>query len=400
MKPKYHMLIFFSLAMLHSMAANFAHPITPTLIVNLQLPNYMFGLAFASMAFTNFLFSPFWGKMRDFFSARTLLLIGSIGYGFGQYAFSVAQTELSIVLARCLSGFFVGAIGVSTLIYIAETSPTDQTGQNLAKFSITQAIGGALGFFIGGAVGVYSIRITFLLQFFTLVTCGILFFIFLKDTEKKTMPAFKTGHFIKEINPLKSFLDCKFFMTPSFAVTFLVVTLAGLGTNAFDQNFNYYLKAQFGFSSIYNGVLKAVTGIITLVVVGTVCMWIMKQKSIKKATGIILACCGISIALMLAADSLLPFFAFGILFYSFNAMYTPLLQECMAREATDKNRNLVMGFYNATRSLGMIGGALLAGFIYNYGPRIPFFLSIGCFGLAALAMIWVAYRYEKTSEYL
>ena len=52
-------LIYYIIVALESLAANLAHPITPTLIQNLNLPDYMFGLMFAGMSITNFLFSPF-----------------------------------------------------------------------------------------------------------------------------------------------------------------------------------------------------------------------------------------------------------------------------------------------------------------------------------------------------
>jgi MFS transporter, DHA1 family, multidrug resistance protein len=56
---------FFSFMMMELIFANLAHPATPALIKNLNLPDYTFGAAFASMAFTNFLFSPFWGRLSD-----------------------------------------------------------------------------------------------------------------------------------------------------------------------------------------------------------------------------------------------------------------------------------------------------------------------------------------------
>ena len=56
---------FFIISAFQSLAANFAHPATPTLIQNLGLNDYMFGVAFAGMSLTNFLFSPFWGKISD-----------------------------------------------------------------------------------------------------------------------------------------------------------------------------------------------------------------------------------------------------------------------------------------------------------------------------------------------
>ena len=97
---------------LHSLAANFAHPVTPTIIKNLGLGDYMFGLAFAGMAGTSFLFSPFWGKLADYVQSRTILLIGNLGYAVGQILFSMGDSEWSIMLARFVSGFFVGGVNV------------------------------------------------------------------------------------------------------------------------------------------------------------------------------------------------------------------------------------------------------------------------------------------------
>ena len=54
---------FFTVLFVFNMAANFAHPVTPTIIKELGLNDYMFGMALAAMMVCNFLFSPFWGKI-------------------------------------------------------------------------------------------------------------------------------------------------------------------------------------------------------------------------------------------------------------------------------------------------------------------------------------------------
>lgn len=43
---KNKLLMFFIINGLFNLAANYAHPITPTVIKNLQLGDYMFGVAF------------------------------------------------------------------------------------------------------------------------------------------------------------------------------------------------------------------------------------------------------------------------------------------------------------------------------------------------------------------
>ncbi|MEG0290874.1 MAG: MFS transporter, partial [Erysipelotrichaceae bacterium] len=84
--------LFFLVVAIQSLGANFAHPITPTIIINLNLPDYMFGLAFAGMAFTNFLFSPFWGKISTYTGSRVIILICCICYGGGQAMFGLAKS--------------------------------------------------------------------------------------------------------------------------------------------------------------------------------------------------------------------------------------------------------------------------------------------------------------------
>lgn len=387
MKSDRNISIFLIISFLHYLAANFAHPITPTLIVNLNLREYMFGAAFAAMAFTNFLFSPFWGKMRDFFPARKLLGIGCVGYAFGQYLFSIMKTEATILFARCFSGIFVGAISVSALVYIIDMSQKNRTGENLTKFAIVQSVGAAFGYLIGGVIGVYSIKLTFILQSLSLASCGLLFVLLLKDNAVAEYQPLQTKVFIKEINPLKAFLDCRTFMNKNMALLFIAVVLANIGTNAFDQCFNYYLKDQFHFTSVYNGAMKAVTGTITLIVNGTICIWIIRHTRVKRATGLVLAGCAASIGMMLAVNHIIMFFVICVIFYAFNASYIPLLQDCAARCVAGNNGNAIMGFYNATKSLGMICGALIAGFIYNYGSDYPFLLAGVCFAAAAVIML-------------
>ena len=54
MKYKTRFLLFFVAMALFHLAANFAHPVTPTIIQELGLPDYMFGLMLAVMMIANF----------------------------------------------------------------------------------------------------------------------------------------------------------------------------------------------------------------------------------------------------------------------------------------------------------------------------------------------------------
>lgn len=389
---KYPMQLFFLVVALENLAANFAHPITPTLIKELQLPDYSFGMLFAGMAFTNFLFSPFWAKQVKRMGSRKVLGICCIGYGIGQACFAIMTTLPTIMCARLLSGFFVGGIMVSYLTYIIHQSTLENRGKLLALSATFTAVFAAFGYLVGGFVGVVSIPFTFALQSTTLVVSGILFYFFLLDdrevqVEKKSL--------WKEANPFQAFIDSRKFMNVSLALLFFVVFLTSTASTAYDQNFNYYIKDVFHFNSSYNGMLKAVVGFITLLANTTICMWILKRTNVKKSVIYILGMGGITLIMVTLLNDMIPFVIMNIIFFAVNAIYIPLLQDMCAKSGKESDSNMVMGFYNAMKSLGMIAGALFAGFIYAFGPLLAF-LYAGIFFLVAMVLAALYNRRMKT----
>ncbi len=394
---KYHLYLFFFVVALESLAANFAHPITPTLIKNLNLPDYSFGMLYAGMAFTNFLFSPFWAKQVTRMGSRKVLGICCSGYGIGQALFAIMKTLPTIMIARFVSGFFVGGIMVSFLTYIIHTSTVEQRGRYLALSATFTTVFSAFGYLIGGFTGVVSIPLTFAMQSGVLVLCGIFFIIFLQDDKEDVVAS---GNPWRDANPFQAFFDAKQFMTISFAILFFAVFLASTATTAYDQNFNYFIKDQFHFNSSYNGILKAIVGFISLLVNTTICVWLMKKTDVRKSAIAVLGGAGIMLIIVTMLVDIVPFIIVNIIFFALNAMYIPLLQDLCASSASNKNSSMVMGFYNAMKSLGMIVGALFAGFIYAFGPRLSFLYAGIFFLISMLGIVWFYHRTKNKNRKL
>ena len=131
MRYKTRFAAFFAAMVIFNLAANFAHPVTPTVIQNLGLHDYMFGVALAAMQFTNFLVSPFWGKLNSYIAARISLLVCCCGYGVAQVWFACSTTEPQIILARMFAGLFTGGVFVSFLTYVVGTSKPEDQGKHL-----------------------------------------------------------------------------------------------------------------------------------------------------------------------------------------------------------------------------------------------------------------------------
>ena len=394
MKYKTRFALFFGAMILFNLAANFAHPVTPTIIQNLQLHDYMFGVALAMMQLANFLMSPVWGKLNSKISSRLTLLIGCCGYGVAQLWFALATTELMIILARLFAGVFVGGIFVSFLTYVVNMADPKDQPKYLTWSATIQSVAGAFGYLVGGVLGEYSIKGTFLIQALCLLATGAAFF-FICLPDKQTSGKIQLGQIVKDANPFGAFKDCAKFMTLSFAMLFVVNILINFGNTGFDQAFNYYLKAQLNLTSSYNGIIKAAVGLVSFVANMTLCIWIIQKTDTQKSLAMLVGICTLASVATLISPKIGIFITFSILVYAGYSVSLPVLQNMVASHADPSQKNLVMGFYNATRSLGSIAGSLIAGFIYSVDVKLPFACTAVIYALSLGAAVVYGVKARK-----
>lgn len=397
MKSQTRLFLYYAIIALFSIAANLAHPVTPTFIVERQLDSSMFGVALAVMMTTNFLFSPFWGRLCSYISTRSIMLICAVGYAIGQMVFCAAHTEALVIGGRMFAGIFTGGIFVAFSNYVINTAvnPSERAQRLTAQVTI-QNVANAVGYFIGGMVGLISVEAAFLTQIAALIACGLLFrMICLDDTPFKHKP--DKALTLKDANPFSAFLAANQFMTPMLLLIFIITAITGIGQNSFEQCFNYYIKDQFGLSSAYNGIFKAAIAVVTLIANATICVWLQKKTDTNISFLPIMLFCTASLGAILFFDTLVPFVIVDISFFAFNAIRLPLLQNMCAMRANSENSNMVMGFYQSMTSMGGIFGALFAGLIYDANPLLPFILAFGAFAAAsAVSLLYVGkYRKEK-----
>lgn len=378
--------LFFTAMILFNLAANFAHPVTPTIIQDLHLPDYMFGLMLAAMQISNFLFSPFWGKINVSISSRQTLLICCLGYGIAQLLFACAQTQAAILAVRVLAGIFVGGIFVSFLTYVINTARPEDQAKYLTYSATIQAVFGAFGYLVGGVLGEFSIRGTFFLQAFVLAVSGILFrFACQPDhTETEKLPVMQV---LRQSNPMKAFSDGRYFMSTAFALLFAVNILMNFGNTGFDQAFNYYLKDQLGLTSSYNGIIKAAVGLISFAANMTLCLWLIRKTNVRKSLAVMAGFCTAAALGTVLIPEIKLYILCSVLVYAGYSVSLPLLQHMAAIQADPAQKNLVMGFYNATKSLGSIVGSLMAGFLYAFHAKLPFLVVAITYGLALAAAV-------------
>ncbi len=382
---KNRFLIFFLIAFMFNLAASFAHPVTPTLIVERQLDSSMFGVALAAMMTMYFLFSPFWGKLCSYIPTKRIMLICCMGYAVGQFIFASAYSEAVVIGGRMFAGVFTGGCFTAMANYVINLCGENKQdrGRNLVVLTTIQSVGSAIGYFIGGMLGIVSVNTAFFAQVAVLAASGILFLLLCEDdTKYKQKP--ETALSFKEVNPFSSFLSARSFMTPMLAMIFVIVAVSAIGQNAYEQCFNYYIKDQYGMSSAYNGIFKAVIAAMTLTLNSTVSMYLQKRTDINRTFLYILWACTILTSLILVNHNRYLFIGVYIIYSSVMTLRLPLFQAMCANRASSSSSNAVMGFYQSMNSLGGIFGALFAGLIYSKGAMLPFILSFAAFLISSL----------------
>lgn len=365
------------------MAASFVHPVTPTLIVERNLNSAVFGTALAAMQTTMFLLPPFWGKLCDHIPTKRIMLICCCGYALGQVIFGAARNEAMVYAGRIFAGCFTGGCFTAFSNHVIHISDPNSRGVNLTTMITIQTVGGALGYFVGGFLGLISVETAFAVQIATLVLCGVLFQRLCAD-DTACVPKPDRPMTLREVNPFSAFVSAKSFMTPMLALLFAVVAVSGIGYNAYEQSFNYYIKDQFRLSSAYNGTVKAVVAVMTMAINSTVCMYLQKKTDTNKTFLPVLLLTVLPIGFAILFRTKIPFFGAYLVYNGLHAIRVPLLQTLAANRATAENSNSVMGFYQSMNSLGSIFGALFAGLIYGANPVYPFILAFLAFAVACL----------------
>ncbi|MBQ2059112.1 MAG: MFS transporter [Firmicutes bacterium] len=394
-KSGVNLLLFFVIMVMFNMAASFAHPVTPTLIVERHLDSSMFGIALAAMLTMMFLFAPFWGKMCSYVPTRNLMLIGAIGYSIGQYIFGSAVNEAMVVGGRAFAGVFTSACFTAFANYVINVSDQESRGQNLTILATVQNVAGAVGYFVGGMLGLISVEFTFTCQIIVLALGGIAFFFISKDdTPYKHRPERKLS--LADANPFAAFFDLKNFITPALGMLFAITAICAIGQNSFEQVFNYYIKDYFGLSSAYNGIFKAAIAATGFIANSLICMRLIKKTDTNVTFLPVIIACVVPLGLaLLFFNSLWPFAVCDIIFFTINTMRLPLMQNLCAGRATPETSNSVMGFYQAMGSLGGIFGAAFAGLIYDTNSHYPFILAFCAFVIGAVLSLMYVRTYRR-----
>ena len=380
------------------MALNLAHPITPSLFTNLDLPDYMFGVAFAAMCIPIFLLSPFWGCLSDKLGRVNVMTFGLLGYGFGQFAFIMAQNSYQVVFARFVSGIFIGGYLVTTMAFVADNTSADNRAKYMTYYVAFHSVSTSLGYLIGGIIGDISILWTVLIQVILMFVLATFHPFLLKNKVSSKSEKLDLKELFHSANPFSSFAQASHILNIALATFLLAVFLTSFATTGYDNAFNYYIRSELNFPPSYNGYIKAATGSIGIIVNFTANHWLAKNISGRKSIIIVLFLCSTSLFSVLLMGSVTAFLISNVIFYAFNSMYLPIQQTLMTESADEASNGVLAGLFNSIKAIGMIAGSLFAGLVYSIDSSLPFIFSVIAFLLATIFSVINYFQYKRKTH--
>ena len=368
---------------------NFAHPVTPRLINELQLPSYMFGLFFALMSVGSYISSPIWGSLSDYKGRKQFLMLGVLGYGVVQLGFGLSTTAFVISIFRVLGGVLSVSYVAVIMASISDLSSKENRAKSLAYLAATTAMGAAFGSNIGGWIGSTNYTYTFIAQFIAcIILTGILYF-FTDETlvmKKEGKPVVLTNH----LKFKKSSIDFKSML----GSLILTVIFMNITTTSYTSTIGYFVESELKLPTQLNGLILSIAPISAILVNFLISPRLAKHFDELTTLMVIVGLTAITLFIWAFSSNLIVVGLFLILFLIVMPLAQPIYQSMISKHAKD-NAGEIMGIQNSARSVGMVFGSLLAGFLYEYGSKIPFL--IGSF-TALIALIILIKEYKRQSQ--
>lgn len=391
MKKNIILVILFSF--IQNLINNLGHPITPSFVRYLEIPEYMFGVFYATMSLGMMIASPIWGSLGDSGKNKNYIFIGLIVYSIGQLGFGFVHNQYLMVLFRFISGVGIAAPMTLFISLLIGHSKTNRT-KNLAIYAAFATLGISLGYQFGGYLGdseffnnlikTESYENVFLLQSLLFLVFGIFVLIFIQDYKKEDVKSFRS-------NPFSSLLKIKT-LDKKLIIFLISLTMITIGSTNVSKYIDVYFN-DLNLSTTALGNFVLITGIVSVITSIFIVPFVSKLK--KQLVFIIIIQVLSSVIIFYvfrASDFMVTVYSVFMIYVVFKAIYLPLEQNYISRQADEDSIGIVMGIRQSFLSIGNVIGPLFGGVLYGIGPLILFdsssiFFLIGGFLLLIVLLM-------------
>lgn len=395
MKKKFVFLLVFTA--LQGLIHNIGHPVTPSLVTGLGIPDYMFGVFFATMSLGLMIASPIFGSWGDKHKKNRLIFIGLLFYSIGQAGFGISGNMYWMVFFRLVSGLGVSGIVTLFVSYVIEISDKEKRARNLAIFAATLTLFASVGYKLGGFLNNSPLFIQllhtdnpgnlFIIQAVLNTLYALLILFTLKEEEKVLIPS-------KRLNLFKSLKNMKK-VDFSFILFLIAVMFISMGSTNLSKYIDVYF-IELGYTSNQLGDFVMVTGIVSILSSLFLVPLFIKIKKELQLMIIIQIISGIIVIFVFRqARFLLFMYTIYNVYVLIRAIYLPFEQNFISEYAEEGAMGTIMGIRQSFVSVGMIIGMVLGGFLYDLKPLLVFDASAAMFFIAFVLFVVVFHRFKR-----
>lgn len=351
-------------------------PVLPYFVKELNLSDIMVGIAAASFALMNFLFSPFWGSMSDRKGRRPVMLL-SIAITFvANIILSFTNSLFLLLAARIMAG--IGSANISVAqAYMADISKPEERTKNLGMVGAVFGLGFIIGPVVGGYLKSFSGEGSVV---WVGLGAAILNMINLASAWHSLVESNQNidRNSKRSINPLEQII--RWLQAPVINQLMWIFFLYVTAFSMMQITSGLLWKEKYGLNEKQSSYVFALIGIVSALSQGLFIRWFTKRYTEKQLiiSGALLM--GISLALIPVPSKelfvpleliLVAMLAFG------NALITPPLTSWLSKIAPVQSVGQVMGANQSFASLSRVIGPAVGGLLYPIWHSVPFFVSGG-----------------------
>ena len=372
-------------------------PLTPYLVKSLGEDAFAVGALLSIYPLMQFIFSPIWGKLSDYYGRKPFLLLSLLGSVLSYLLFALSTNYTQLFIARSLAGFFGASISVA-MAYVADISKSKDRTKYMGLIGAAFGLGFVLGPALGGVFGWLGKKLgntpPFGQQFSALMASVICAFgliytaKYLKESRKK---AKKIPLSLKQIwknNKLTQITHS--FVKSTIGPLLSVSLLFSLAMTHMEVSLFLLMKERFNWSLAQSSLGFAYIGLIMVISQGgliRIFVPLLGEKKLLFLGCIFGAVSLLGIAYSYTLPTLVVFITVLALAYSF---FLPAMNGSLSHLSTDHEQGEKMGLNNSMTSLGRIFGSLLAGWLYrDYGMNTPFIIGSFYIFLGILVLTWI-----------
>ena len=320
---------------------------------------------FVVFAICSFLSAPLLGTLSDHFGRRPIFLVSIFSTFLGWLVFAFGQSLWVLFLGRIIDGLAAGNFSTAQSALSDIAKDAEERKHNLGAIGAVFGIGFIIGPLIGGFLGGIDHRLPF---YFVAALALLNFFLALvrlPETKKGPRESKWVLSMLDPLLPIRNAISDKTFR-PGFISWFLFSTAFA----AQQSVFALYMGREFGSGETVVGLFLSGIGVMIAINQGFLLkqFWLKRFNEHKLESTLFLA---LAVSFFLMGLPWLSVFTLGVAVLS---MSQPVLRVLLtARFSHDeKRRGELLGMATSVMSLAMIVGPIMAGWLFEQSPFLPF----------------------------